>query len=122
MQADAFYFEVAAVEPETSVSIEMKFPDPERHNLVIDGCLSVAQPRHNTIKVWMIQVPPLRILYDEVLRETHRRTSVDILRLGFGGLYHSPVGIEYLNLDGQYPCSLRLVDDFVLHANGRFVI
>src|SRR2546428_12474170 len=113
MQADAFYFEVAAVEPETSVSIEMKFPDPERHNLIIDCCLSVAQPRHNTIKVWMIQVPPLRILYDEVLRETHRRTSVDILRLGFGGLYHSPRRVEHLYLDGPPPWRPCLVGYFV---------
>src|SRR5438034_9019143 len=98
MQADAFYFEVAAVEPETSVSIEMKFPDPERHNLVIDGCLSVAQPRHKTVKDGVIQVPPLRIRYAEVLRETHRRTSVAILRPGFAGLHESPAGLESLNL------------------------
>ncbi len=117
MQAHAFYFEVAPVEPETCVRIKVKFTNPKRHRLVIDSDLSVAQPSHHAIKVWMIQVPRLRIPKREVLRESHRRTSVDILRLAFGGLYHSPVGIEYLNLDGQYPCSLRLVDDFVLHTN-----
>src|SRR5437588_9650958 len=98
MQAHAFYFEVAPVEPETCVSIEVKFTNAEGYRLVIDSCSAVAQPSHNTIKVWAIQVPPSRIPKREVLCETHRRTSVDILRLGFGGLYHSPAWIEHLDL------------------------
>src|SRR5438128_2949657 len=70
----------------------------------------------------MIEIPALRTTNDDVLRETHRRACVDILRPGFGGLYHSPAWIEHLNLEGQHPCSLRLVDDFVFHTHRCFVI
>ena len=60
----------------------------------------------------MLQVPALRILKRDVLSETHRRACVDILRLGFGRLYHSPAWIEHLNLDEQCPRTPRLIDDF----------
>ena len=112
VQADPSYFEVAAVEPETRVSIEVIFTNAERHNLLIDSCSSVAQSSHSTIKVRMLQVPALRILKRDVLSDTHRRACVDILRLGFGRLYHSPAWIEHLNLDEQCPRTPRLIDDF----------
>src|SRR2546426_6144886 len=98
MQTDALYFEVAPIEPETCVSIEMKIPDAEGYRVVIDCCLSVAEPSHDTIKVWMIQVPTLRIPKRDVLRENYGRTCVDILRLGFGGLYQPPAWLEHLDL------------------------
>ena len=37
MQADAFDFEVAAIEPETCVCIEVKFTDAEGYRLVINS-------------------------------------------------------------------------------------
>src|SRR6266567_744327 len=61
MKTNAFYFEVATVEPKTCVRIKVKFPDAEGHRIVIDSLFPIAQPGHSSIKVRMIQVPKLRI-------------------------------------------------------------
>src|SRR5438552_1804541 len=49
MKTDALYFKVAAVEPETRVSIEVKLTNAKGHHLVVDSCLSVTQPNDGAI-------------------------------------------------------------------------